>query len=84
MKRFLLTMVGLVGVAVTAFAVPPAELDYQGKVLVNDLPFSGQGYFKFAIANEDGSANLWANDGTSVGEPSGFLAVSAHRQRAFR
>lgn len=73
MKRFLLTMVGLVGVAVTAFAVPPAELDYQGKVLVNDLPFSGQGYFKFAIANEDGSANLWANDGTSVGEPSGFL-----------
>lgn len=57
----------------TVGAAPPAEIDYQGKVLVNDLPFTGTGYFKFAIENEDGSANFWANDGTAVGEPSGFV-----------
>lgn len=73
MKRFAWVVLGLMGMVVLAPAVPPAELDYQGKVLVNDVPFTGPGYFKFAIANEDGSANQWANDGTAVGEPSGFL-----------
>lgn len=52
-----------------AEAAPPAELDYQGKVLVNDLPFTGSGYFKFAIANAAGTTNFWAQDGTGAGEP---------------
>jgi hypothetical protein len=60
----------------TVQAEPPAEIDYQGKVLVNDLPFTGDGRFKFAIANEDGSLNHWASDGTAVGEPSGILTNS--------
>lgn len=60
-------------IAHTAGAGPPAEVDYQGKVLVNDLPFTGACYFKFAIGDAGGATNYWAQDGTGNGEPAAHV-----------
>jgi hypothetical protein len=51
--------------------------NYQGRVRVQGTAFSGTGYFKFAIVNNDGSVSLWSNDGTSVdgSEPVAAVAV---------
>ena len=59
--------------AVLAPAAPPPEIDYQGKILVNDIPLTGPGYFKYAISDEAGTTNYWAHDGTATGEPTTFL-----------
>jgi hypothetical protein len=71
-----LLWVGAAGLAVTITSVaaaPPAELDYQGKVLVNDLPYTGNGYFKFVLADGLSTSNVWAHDGTHDLEPAGHL-----------
>lgn len=54
-------------------AASPPEFDYQGKILVNDIPLTGPGYFKYAIANEEGTTNFWAHDGTTSGEPATYV-----------
>lgn len=54
-------------------ADPPPELDYQGKILVDDIPLTGPGYFKYAIANRTGTTNFWSHDGTTAGEPATFI-----------
>jgi hypothetical protein len=53
-------------------AATPALINYQGIIEVDDQPYQGTGYFKFAIvdaATGDGTTNHWANDGTASGEP---------------
>jgi hypothetical protein len=53
-------------------AATPTSINYQGIVKVDDQPYQGAGYFKFAIvdaATGDGTTNHWANDGTASGEP---------------
>ena len=78
MNRFALLVVSLVLVStLSAFAGPP-ELDYQGKILVSDIPLTGPGYFKFAIANAAGTTNFWANDSTATGEPTGFITNTCY------
>lgn len=52
---------------------PPPEIDYQGKILISDVPLTGPGYFKYAITDEAGTTNFWAHDGTTVGEPTTFI-----------
>ncbi len=47
--------------------VTPTAISYQGMVRVNGQPFSGTGYFKFAIVSSDGNTTHWSNDGTSNG-----------------
>jgi hypothetical protein len=50
----------------------PTKMNYQGVVRVNNKPYTGQGYFKFAIVSVqtgNGTNNYWANDGTFAGEP---------------
>lgn len=52
-------------------AVSPAlsastVVSYQGRVSVNNHPFSGIGYFKFAVVNVDGSTAYWSHDGTGL------------------
>ena len=59
-------------------ADPPATLDYQGKILISDLPLTGTGYFKFALANSGGTSNYWSNDGTSPGEPGGSVTGTVY------
>ena len=61
-----------------ALGVPPPEMDYQGKVLVNDIPLTGPGYFKYAISDEAGATNFWANDGTATGEPASHVTNDCH------
>jgi hypothetical protein len=50
----------------------PTTMLYQGHVKVEDEPYNGTGYFKFAVVNEAGDTSYWSNDGTSDGggEPS--------------
>jgi len=39
-------------------------INYQGKVSVHNIPFTGDGDFMFAILDETGSTYLWSNDGS--------------------
>ncbi len=43
----------------------PAIVSYQGKVAVDGKPYTGDGYFKFAVVNQAGSVTYWSNDGSS-------------------
>lgn len=58
----------LVLLCVLAIPVPAQEVEfnYEGRVTVDGMPYTGPGYFKFAIVNGDGSITYWSNDGTST------------------
>lgn len=45
---------------------------------MNGLNFDGNGLFKFALVNADGSINYWSNDGSSVdgSEPTSHLTLA--------
>jgi hypothetical protein len=55
----------------------PTVVSYQGRVMVGGSPYSGTGYFKFAIVNKAGNTSYWSNDGTSSGggEPSSSVKI---------
>ena len=55
------------GYAPLAQGGAPAVVSYQGEVRVNGNPYTGNGYFKFAVVNAAGNATYWSNDGTSAG-----------------
>ena len=60
-------------------APPPTLVSYQGFVKVSGSPFTGTGYFKFAVMNAasgNGTTSYWANDGTTSGEPSAAVALA--------
>ena len=52
----------------------PQVVSYQGQVVVNGVPFTGTGYFKFALI--DGATTFWTNDGTASGQPATAVALS--------
>lgn len=56
----------------------PAVVAYQGEVQVSDIPYSGNGYFKFAVVNPAGDTAYWSNDGTSTegGEPTAAVQLT--------
>ena len=56
----------------------PAMVAYQGEVQVGGTPYSGSGYFKFAVVNAAGSATYWSNDGSSTGggEPTAAVGLA--------
>jgi hypothetical protein len=59
-------------------ASPPTLISYQGFVKTSGDPYSGVGYFKFAIvdaASGDGALNYWANDGAASGRPAAAVAL---------
>ena len=62
-----------------ALGVAPQWFTYQGYLEVSGQPYGGingeTGNFKFAIANDSGSINYWANDGTTAGEPSASIEL---------
>jgi hypothetical protein len=64
------------GVAISVQAVPPV-LNYGGQVAVYGEAFDGNGLFKFALVNADGTTTYWSNDGTSVdgSEPQASVTV---------
>jgi hypothetical protein len=54
----------------------PTLVSYQGRVQVSGAPFTGTGYFKFAIVNNAGNTTYWSNDGTSGGsEPTAAVPL---------
>ena len=66
------------GIAPQASGGAPPVVAYQGEVHVGGTPYSGDGYFKFAIVNATGSTTYWSNDGTSTagGEPVAAVRLS--------
>jgi N-acetylneuraminic acid mutarotase len=79
MNLFHKILILLFGVAISVHAVPPV-LNYAGQVAVNGEAFDGNGLFKFALVNADGTTTYWSNDGTSVegSEPQASVAVSVN------
>lgn len=55
----------------------PTVVSYQGRVQVSGAPFTGTGYFKFAIVNQAGNITYWSNDGTG-GEPTSAVPLSVN------
>ena len=53
-----------------------AVFNYQGVVEIEGGAYGGDGYFKFAIGNQNGTTNYWSNDGSSTGEPSSFVSMN--------
>ncbi|MFN7286886.1 MAG: hypothetical protein ACK5TY_01545, partial [Verrucomicrobiota bacterium] len=49
----------------TTDAAVPQQLNHQGRVAVNGVNFDGNGQFKFALVNANGTVSYWSNDGTS-------------------
>ena len=58
----------------------PSMVSYQGQVTQGGTPFSGTGYFKFAIIDSAGTTSYWSNDGTSTvgSEPTAGVALSVN------
>jgi hypothetical protein len=70
----------LVGFLTTClFAIPPV-FNYAGQVAVNGEAFEGNGLFKFALVNDNGTSSYWSNDGTSVdgSEPQSWISVTVN------
>jgi hypothetical protein len=53
----------------------PAVVSYQGEVRVSGTPYTGDGYFKFAVVNAAGTRTFWSNDGSSTGGSEPTAAV---------
>ena len=62
--------------AATLAAQVPSMLNYQGRIAVNGVNFSGTGQFKFALINTSGAQSFWSNDGTSIAGSQPTAAVS--------
>ena len=56
----------LVLVSCAAAAALPQVLNHQGRIAVQGVNFEGNGQFKFAFVNADGTTTYWSNDGSSV------------------
>ncbi len=56
-------------------AAAPTVVSYQGYVTVNGAPYTGTGYFKFAIVDGAGTTSYWSNNGTSSGGGAPNVAV---------
>ena len=51
----------------TSAGAQQVEFNYEGRVLVDNIPVSGDGYFKFAIITKQaGGTTQWSNDLTST------------------
>jgi hypothetical protein len=57
----------------------PTVVAYQGEVQVGGTPYTGNGYFKFAVVNATG-ITYWSNDGTSTGgsEPTAAVQLAVN------
>ena len=61
----LLSFFSMLGVLKSGAAVPQV-LNHQGRIAVAGVNFNGDGQFKFALVNANGSISYWSNDGTST------------------
>jgi hypothetical protein len=55
----------------------PRVFNYQGRVVSAGIPFEGEGKFKFALVNTEGTVSYWRNDGGSgVEEPTTAVSLN--------
>lgn len=64
-KQTILTLAAASLFATAAVAQVPTMLSYQGRVLMNNTNFGGNGQFKFALVQGAGPTLLWKNDGSA-------------------
>ena len=62
--------------AAPASAVLPEMLNHQGRIAVEGVNFNGNGQFKFAFVNANGTSTYWSNDGSSVAGAEPAAAVT--------
>lgn len=62
------------------WATVPQQINHQGVVSVNGVPFSGMGLFRFAIVDPDAPSNLWSNDGSITGAVGGIPTLAVSRE----
>ena len=65
-KIILAFLTVVLALTVSGVAQIPSTLNYQGRVAVNGVNFTGTGQFKFALVNAAGSVSYWTNDGTHL------------------
>ena len=63
--RQLVFWTACLALTLSAMAAVPQALNHQGRIAVNGVNFDGNGQFKFALVNADGTQSYWSNDGTS-------------------
>ncbi|MGV3660278.1 MAG: Kelch repeat-containing protein [Prosthecobacter sp.] len=73
---FLLSLLLALVFAGSSSAQVPSTLNYQGRVAVSGVNFTGTGLFKFALVNGAGNQTFWSNDGTSNAGSQPSAAVS--------
>ena len=75
----ILTLAFAMGSRPAHAALAPSTLSFQGRALVNGVPFDGTGQFKFGLLGLQGnpptSTVVWSHDGTSAG-PNGEPTTS--------
>lgn len=54
----------------------PQVLNHQGRIAVQGVNFDGNGEFKFAFVNAEGTVSYWSNDGNSVAGAEPSVAVT--------
>ncbi|MEI6605471.1 MAG: tail fiber domain-containing protein [Verrucomicrobiota bacterium] len=63
--RQLVFLTACLTLCLSATADVPQLLNHQGRIAVNAVSFEGDGQFKFALVNIDGTQSYWSNDATS-------------------
>ncbi|MFC1601358.1 hypothetical protein ACFL34_03360 [Candidatus Sumerlaeota bacterium] len=74
-------LASLVVLCVSVHATVPTEINHQGKVEVNGMPFNGSGQFKFAIVDTTGTLTFWSNNDTSTSgsEPTSHVLLNVSK-----
>ncbi len=75
-RRFLFALLAFSVIGASALAQVPGQVSYQGRVLMNGTNFTGNGQFKFALVNNNGTVTFWSNNGTSVAGSQPSAAVT--------
>ncbi len=70
--------VALALLASSISAQVPQIINFQGRVIVGSVNFSGTGQFKFALVDPSGSVAYWSNDGSSSagGQPAASVNLA--------
>ena len=66
----------LMVICISTSKIKAAEFNYQGVVEVEGGAYEGDGYFKFAIGDQNETTNYWSNDGTAFGEPATHIFLN--------
>lgn len=63
---------------IPAFGNVPPLLNFQGRIVIGGVSYSGTGQFQFALVDGSGTNIFWSNDGTSAngGEPSSEISLT--------